>query len=120
MSELAEEQVRVAMKSKEHLKDWLQKTGRGFIVFNAMDLVDSLSWPGGARALQEILHTYREHRRQLPAGGVEVVEVDGEKVEIPKMKDEGLTKSEERRVVNQIVPGASGLVWPSRDLVDES
>ena len=119
------------MKSKEHLKDWLQKTGREFIVFNAKDLVDSLTWPDGVEALQGILFAYREHRRQIPSGEMEIVEVDGErsdgekvigeKIEVPKMKDEGLTGAEMRKVVNQIVPGASGLVWPTRPVpVDES
>lgn len=130
MPDLIEEQIRVSMKSKEHLKDWLKKTGREFIVFNAQDLVDSLSWPDGVEGLQAILFAYREHRRQIPTGEMEIVEVDGEradgekvvgeKVEVPKMKDESLTDAEARKAVNQIVPGAAGLVWPDPLPVDES
>lgn len=51
-----------AMKSPEHLKQWLRATGRQFIVLRADDLVDALPWPHGVDSLMLLIEAYRQER----------------------------------------------------------
>lgn len=51
-----------SLRSKEQLRKFLLRTGRKWLVFNAIDLVDSLSWPEGVTTLQAIINCYKEQR----------------------------------------------------------
>lgn len=53
---------RNGMASPQHLKDWLRKTRRHFVVLKSDDLVDSLPWPDGVESIIEIIECYRQHR----------------------------------------------------------
>lgn len=53
---------RVAVKTPDHLKQWLRETGRTTLIFNALDLVDALPWPSGVEALINIINCYQQHR----------------------------------------------------------
>ena len=56
----------VAMKSPEHLKQWLEVTGRQWLVLKTVDIVDSLPWPEGVTSLMQVLEAYRQHRITIP------------------------------------------------------
>ena len=86
----AEREEAVAMASPDHLKEWLIKSKRRYLVIDAIELVDSLPWPEGVEALMQIINVYRQHRAGIPTGNTEVI--DGATVAI--MKGEGLEPSE--------------------------
>ena len=56
---------RTAMKDPEHLKRWLNATGRNYVFFKSEDLIDALSWPKGVEAFIAIIDAYRAHRRTI-------------------------------------------------------
>ncbi|MCK4858399.1 MAG: hypothetical protein KAT58_10550, partial [candidate division Zixibacteria bacterium] len=88
--------LRVAIKDKDHLKRWLSESGRRWMVFDALDLVDSLTWPEGVLALMEIIAAYREYRMGIESGNFEL-QVDptlGKEIKVPIMKDELLEIAE--------------------------
>jgi hypothetical protein len=97
------------MKDPNHLKKWLQESGRKWMTFNTKDLVEALPWPMGAQALAEIISMYRDHRRTIATGRVEKMmqmdNVAGKEVEIevPIYKDENLEIEElDRSIRHQI------------------
>lgn len=55
---------KTAMKSPEHLKAWLEATGRKYIVINSVDLVNAL-WPQGRGP--EALQTFQQCLEQYVA-----------------------------------------------------
>ena len=55
-----------AIQSPEHLKRWLQETGRRYLVLRTDDLVDALPWPDGVDALIQVLEAYRQQRLAQP------------------------------------------------------
>lgn len=63
--------LNVAIKSPDHLKRWLQASGRRWMVFDALNLVDSLKWPEGVMALIEIIAAYRDYRGGIQSGNFE-------------------------------------------------
>ena len=83
------------------------------MTFNTNDLVDALPWPGGARALAEIISAYRDHRRAIPTGRYETQthtdNVAGGEVEIkvPLYKDETLEIEELDRAIRHMIGLAS-------------
>jgi hypothetical protein len=60
--EKAEAQIRVAMKSPEQLKAWLEESGRRWLVFDGLELVNALPWPGGVESFMQIIQCYRDTR----------------------------------------------------------
>ena len=103
-------QKNVAIKSPEHLKQWLSETGRRFLVFNALDLVDALPWPGGHEALVQIIMAYRDHRYAVPTG-VSVTAPHafhpGETINVPITKTEFLEIEEMDRAIRDLIGQAS-------------
>lgn len=63
-----QERERVAQTSPEALKKWLVASGRKYLIFNSVDLVDALSWPEDHQLLQRLIDAYREHRRTQEIG----------------------------------------------------
>lgn len=61
-AELTRAAAAVAMTSPKHLKDWLNASGRRYIIMVANDLVDALPWPGGVEAFTQVVECYRQHR----------------------------------------------------------
>jgi hypothetical protein len=55
-------QFRTAVKDPEHLKRFLSQSGRKFLVFNALDLVDALRFPDEVQVIQQVVERYRKHR----------------------------------------------------------
>jgi hypothetical protein len=113
MKDLSKEQINTAMKDPNHLKKWLQESKRNWMVFNTKDLINSMPWPAGAQALAEIVSMYRDHRRAIATGRVEVQkqrddvtdqEVD---VEVPIYKDETLEIEELDRAIRHLIAEAS-------------
>lgn len=86
----------VELKDKDHLKKWLKESGRQWLVFNAMDLVESLPFPEGVRMFQMILDYYREYRREKPTGDIRKEDdpINGDICEVPVFHDEVLTNEE--------------------------
>lgn len=68
---LAKEQVRVSMGDPNKLKEWVEASGRKYILLNASDLIDALDWPEGCIQFQRLIESYREYRSTLPTGRTE-------------------------------------------------
>jgi len=94
-----------AMKDPEHLKLWLEKSGRRYLVFDGLELVDSLRFPEGVDRFMEIVACYSNHRRTIPSGRFEEQEEPtlGKRVTIPVMKGETLEIGELDRVIRYLV-----------------
>lgn len=111
--QLTPEAINCAMKDPAHLKQWMQESKRKWMTFNTKDLVEALPWPTGAQALAEIISIYRDHRRTIPTGDVEVQqhqdEVTGQMVDVkvPLFKDEGLEIEELDRAIRHLISLAS-------------
>jgi len=111
--ELSQEAINTAMKDPEHLKKWLQESGRRWMTFNTKDLIESIPWPAGAQALAEIISMYRDHRRAIATGRVEIQKhmdnVSSEEVgvEVPLYKDETLEIEELDRAIRHMIGLAS-------------
>lgn len=97
--------TRVSMKNPHHLKQWLEASGREFLIFRSEDLVDSLPWPDGVNMLMQLIAYYRIRRRVLPNGEHEVQShpVTLEKMEVPLMKDDLPTLEEMDVLVRSMV-----------------
>ncbi len=123
-TELSEAQIRTALKSPEHLKEWMEKSGRRFLVMDGLELVDSLPWPEGVIALTQLLACYRDHRATRETGRYETQKdpSDGEDVQIPIFKGETLELEELDRAIRYLIGMASdeahkrGVKWDITDL----
>lgn len=117
--ELSEAQIRTAMKSPEHMKEWLEATGRRYLILDAVELVDALPWPGGHEALTQVIACHRDHRAGLPTGRTEtqVDPVDNAEVQVPIMKGETMELEELDRAIRYLIGVASeeaqkrGIKW---------
>ena len=96
--------ARIAMPDKSHLKRWLGATGKTWLTFNALDLVDALRWPDGVDLLMQIIACYRDHRAAIETGRTEE-QADprsGEKVKVPIFKGESLELEELDRAIRDM------------------
>lgn len=109
MAEQTKRLLRVSLKDPEHLKRWLQETGRRWMVLDSLDLVDSLPWPGGVDALIQILACYRDHRQGIPSGRTEKMKDPtlGQDVQVPIMKTDALEIEEMDRAIRHLIRQAS-------------
>lgn len=107
--QLREARARVAMSSPEHMQQWLEASGRRFLVFPAAELVASLPWPGGVEALMQIIAAWRDHRRAQESGRYHEVRhpVMKDKVRVPIMKDDTLEIEELDRAIRYLISLAS-------------
>lgn len=71
MEETSKRLLRVSIKDPEHLKRWLDESGRRYLIFDSMDLVDSLPFPAGIEQLMELIACYRDQRVTIPSGRTE-------------------------------------------------
>lgn len=103
--QLSQEQLRVAMTSKDHLKAWLEGTGRRWLILDSKELVDAI-WDvaGGPGTLEGFIAVYRDHRALIPSGR-EVTEVNiaGDEVQVPVMKRETLEVEEMDRCIRHLI-----------------
>lgn len=96
---------RVSMSDPQHLKSWLRETGRRWLIFDALELVDSLPFPGGVDSLIQLIACYRDHRRAIVTGRIESL-LDptlGVPVEVPVAKGENLELDEMEQVVRYLI-----------------
>jgi hypothetical protein len=103
--EISEHQMRTAMQSPSHLREWLEKSGRQWLVLNGLHLVDALPWPTGAEALTQIIACYRDHRSVIATGETKM-EVDPrtkQQVEVEVYHPETLTVTELDRAIRYLV-----------------
>ncbi len=109
MAERAQALLNVSIKSPDHLKRWLQQSGRRWMVFDALDLVDALSWPEGVRALMELIAAYREHRGGIESGNYETQRDPtlGKEIQVPIMKTDLLEVAELDRAIRALITQAT-------------
>lgn len=115
--ERAEASTRVAVATPAQLKGWLRETGRQWLVFNAMDLVDSLPWPEGVDSFMQFVECYRDHRSLIPSSTGEVVKMPDLKsdprgrkmIEVPKGKPEVLELDELDSAIRYLINQAKEL-----------
>lgn len=95
---------RVAISSPEHLKRWLRDTDRRWLIFDALELVDSLPFPSGVDSLIQLIACYRDHRRAIPTGRTELQEnpATGASIEVPVTKGEALEVDELDQVIRYL------------------
>jgi hypothetical protein len=103
--QLSQEQINTAMKSPQHLREWLDASGRKWIVFNGVDLIDALPWPGGVETFMQVVMAYRDHRRGVWTGREETQKdpKTGKAVPVKIMKDESLETEELDRAIRYLV-----------------
>lgn len=100
---------RISISNPDHLKEWLAKTGRQFVVFKSDDLVDALPWPFGVGAFMEIVAAYRDHRAVQETGRFED-QIDprtGKTVRLSIYKGECLEIEELDRCIRYLIGQAS-------------
>lgn len=92
--------------TEEHLIEFLNKSGREWLIFRTEDLVRSIP-PGGLEFVQQIVSCYRDYRSVQNSTTGELVEqkdvVSGKIVEIPKTKPETLEVAELDRLIRYLV-----------------
>lgn len=101
-----ERAMKAAMADPEHLKRWLKESGRRYMVFDGLELVDALPWPGGVQELMDLTHLYAQHRRKIPSGRFEKQQVMGNTVDVEIFKTEKLELAELDRVIRFLVAQA--------------
>lgn len=99
--ELSEQQLRTAMGSQAHLTQWVEESGRTWIIFNGKHLVSALPWPAGVEALMQVIACYRDHRAAMDTGETQLVEnpITKEMTEVPMFYPETLTLTEMDRAI---------------------
>ena len=97
--------LRTSMASPEKLIQWLEASGRAWLVFNARQLVQALPWPDGASAFAQIVAASRDHRSTVSTGETETI--NG--VTVPRFHTEALTVIELDRVIRYLITQASTL-----------
>lgn len=109
VDEKAKRLFNVSIKSKDHLKEWLEASGRRWLVFDALDLVDALPWTDGVDDLMRVVACYRSYRSQIPTGRMEVQQDPtlGKRVEVPLMKTDMLEIEELDRCIRNLIRQAS-------------
>lgn len=106
---LTPEQIQTAMKSPEHLREWLDASGRRWLVFDGVELVKALPWPHGVEAFMQVIAAYRDERRTVWTGKMEKFKgknaVTGEEIdqEVKVMKGEHLEVEELDRAIRYLV-----------------
>lgn len=105
MKEMSERLLRVSLKDPGHLKEWLEASGRRWLIFDSRDLVDSLPFPDGIDDFMRVVACYREHRSQQPSGRYEIQQDPtlGKTIEVPLMKGELLEVEELDRVIRACI-----------------
>lgn len=105
-AEVMAARMATAMKSPQHLREWLEQTDRRWLVFNAVDLVESLPWPDGVDALVQIVASYRDHRSLIDSGRFHDIEVTNhlgtEIKRVPIGKDDTLEVEELDRAIRYL------------------
>jgi len=113
--ERSEARLRVAMKSRDHLKRWVVESGRSWLIFDAVELIDSLPpdppFPaegepeeiGALELLIQFIACYRDHRACIPSTTGEMIQQKdpgtGKISETPKTKPETLEVVELDRLI---------------------
>lgn len=106
---LTPEQIATAMKSPDHLREWLDASGRRWLVFDGVDFVKALPWPAGVEALMQMIAAYRDERRTVWTGRMEKFKgknaITGEEIdqEVKVMKGEHLEVEELDRAIRYLV-----------------
>lgn len=93
---LTPQQIDTSIKSPQHLKEWLIKSGREWLVLNAVDWVDALSYPDDHNLFRKMIEQYKAYRAMLPVIGV-------------KRKEETLGIEELDRAIRYLIRQASEL-----------
>ena len=117
--ERSEALMRVAMKSKEHMKRWAVESGRPWLIFDTAELIDALppdppppaegepEQIGALELLTQFVACYRDHRACLPSTTGEMVQQKdpgtGKISETPKTKPETLEPVEIDRLIRWLV-----------------
>jgi len=100
--------LRTAMPSPAKLKEWLVASGRTWLVFNSIHLVDSMdhiAFDEKCREFQTMIANYRDHRSTIKTGDTETI---AGKV-VDKFHPETLTVTELDRAIRYLISQASTL-----------
>lgn len=109
LEEITQRYLNVSIKDKEHLKRWLEKSGRRWLLFDSLGLVDSLPFPEGIDDLMRVVACYRDYRQAQPSGRVEIQKDPtlGKEIEVSINKSELLEVEELDRAIRALIRQAS-------------
>lgn len=102
---------RTSIKSTQHLKQWLEDSNRHWLVFDGLDLVDSLDFPSGISSLIDIICKYTAYRNTKVSGRLETMKhpITGETINALLPKTDTLEIEEIDRCVRYLIGLASQL-----------
>ena len=105
VKEQSERLLRVSLADADQLKAWLEKSGRKWLIFDAIALVDALPFPDGVDTLIQVIACYRDYRSTQPSGRTERIKdpTFGKVIEAPIYKGEMLEVEELDRVIRYLV-----------------
>ena len=104
-AECIQASLRTAMASPEKLIQWLEASGRSWLVFNARQLVEALPWPEGVSAFAQVVAAYRDHRSTIPTGDTETISGRA----VPKFHTETMPVTELDGAIRYLITQASTL-----------
>ena len=104
-TELKLAQFRVSIKSPQQLKEWMVDSGRRWLIFDGLDLVDSLDFPAGVQSLMQLISLYTAYRSTRLSGRYEKYKhpITGEEIKSLLPKTDVLEIEELDRVVRYLV-----------------
>jgi len=105
LREQSERLLRVSLSSADQLKEWLEKSGRKWLVFDALELVDALPFPDGVDTLIQLIACYRDYRSTLFSGRTEKYTEPtlGKVLDRPLCKGETLEVEELDRAIRYLI-----------------
>lgn len=103
--EQSERLLRVSISDADQLKKWLEASGRRWLIFDALDLVDALPFPDGVDTLIQVIACYRDYRGTKQTGREETFKDPtlGKQISVPTYKGEMLEIEELDRVIRYLI-----------------
>ena len=100
-----------AMATPQHMKLWLDESGRRWLVFDAHQLIDALPWPGGVQEVTNLVHLYDDYRRRQDSGRTEkqIDPMSKEEIDVPIFKTGKLELDELDRAIRYLAAQAYAL-----------
>lgn len=95
--------LNISMTTPMQLKQWLEASGRRYLVFDAYQLIDALPWPHGIDLLAQVIACYRDERRTIPSGRYTELKAGDPSTRVPVMRGETLEADELDRCVRYLI-----------------
>ena len=97
---------RIAMKDKKKLKQFLEASGRRYLILDSWELLDAFpDWAWGSELLMQMISCLRAHRATIPTGRKETITDPRTKKQhdVDVMKGEALELEEVEGAIQQLI-----------------